>query len=92
MTGNGITQIVIYGVVLTLLAYPLGAYMARVYTGTLRIPRLLAAPERAFYRLLGTRVDAEQTWKAYAVTALVFMAPLLGAASTCCCGSRITCR
>ena len=73
MTGNGITQIVIYGVVLTLLAYPLGAYMARVYTGTLRIPRLLAAPERAFYRLLGTRADAEQTWKAYAVAALVFM-------------------
>jgi K+-transporting ATPase ATPase A chain len=73
VTGAGITQIVVYGVVLTLLAYPLGAYMARVYGGTLRIPHLLAAPERAFYRLLGTRADAEQTWKAYATTALVFM-------------------
>ena len=34
MTGNGITQIVLYLVILTLLAYPLGIYMARVYAGT----------------------------------------------------------
>jgi K+-transporting ATPase ATPase A chain len=74
VTANGIAQIAVYAVVLTLLAYPLGAYMARVYSGTLRVPRLLAAPERGFYRLLGTRADAEQTWKAYAATSLVFMA------------------
>ncbi len=73
MTGNGITQIAIYAVLLTVLAYPLGIYMARVYSGTLRVPRWLAAPERGFYRLVGTRADAEQTWKAYAATALVFM-------------------
>ncbi len=73
MTGSGLLQIALYVVVLTLLAYPLGVYMARVYSGTLRVPRLLGAPERGFYRLLGTRVDAEQTWKAYAVTALLFM-------------------
>ncbi len=73
MTGNGITQIVIYTVVLTLLAYPLGAYMARVYQGTLRMPRWLTAPERGFYRLVGTRVDEEQGWKPYAKTALIFM-------------------
>ena len=74
MTGNGITQIVLYLVILTALAYPLGAYMARVYAGTLRVPRWLAAPERGFYRLVGTRADQEQGWKPYAVTALVFMA------------------
>ena len=74
MTANGITQIVLYLVILTALAYPLGAYMARVYTGTLRVPRWLAAPERGFYRLVGTRADQEQGWKPYAVTALVFMA------------------
>ena len=52
MTGNGITQIVLYAVVLTLLAYPLGIYMARVYTGTL--PRAaLAGGARA--RLLPAR-------------------------------------
>jgi K+-transporting ATPase ATPase A chain len=74
VTANGITQIAIYVVVLTVLAYPLGIYMARVYSGTLRIPRWLAAPERGFYRLVGTRADEEQGWKPYAVTALVFMA------------------
>ena len=74
MTGNGITQIVLYAVILTLLAYPLGIYMSRVYSGTLRVPGFLAAPERGFYRLVGTRADAEQGWKPYAATALVFMA------------------
>jgi K+-transporting ATPase ATPase A chain len=73
VTGNGITQIALYLVILTVLAYPLGAYMARVYAGTLRVPRWLAAPERGFYRLVGTRADQEQGWKPYAVTALVFM-------------------
>jgi K+-transporting ATPase ATPase A chain len=73
VTANGITQIVLYLLILTALAYPLGAYMTRVYTGTLRIPRWLAAPERGFYRLVGTRAEQEQGWKPYAVTALVFM-------------------
>jgi K+-transporting ATPase ATPase A chain len=74
VTANGITEIVLYLVILTALAYPLGAYMTRVYTGTLRIPRWLTAPERGFYRLVGTRAEQEQGWKPYAVTALVFMA------------------
>jgi K+-transporting ATPase ATPase A chain len=73
VTGNGVTQIAIYVVVLTVLAYPLGIYMARVYTGTLRLPRWLTAPERGFYRLVGTKEDVEQTWKGYAKTALIFM-------------------
>ena len=73
MTGSGILQIALYVVILTVLAYPLGAYMSRVYTGTLRMPGWLTAPERGFYRLLGTRAEEEQGWKAYAGTALVFM-------------------
>ena len=73
MTGNGIAQISVYLVVLTLLAYPLAIYMTRVYAGTLSMPRWLAAPERGFYRLVGTRADEEQGWKAYSITALVFM-------------------
>jgi K+-transporting ATPase ATPase A chain len=73
VTGNGIAQIVLYTAILVALAYPLGLYMARVYAGTLRVPRLLAAPERAFYRLVATSPDAEQTWKGYARSALVFM-------------------
>jgi K+-transporting ATPase ATPase A chain len=73
VTANGITQITLYLVVLTVLAYPLGWYMTRVYAGTLRMPRWLTAPERGFYRLVGTRADEEWGWKPYAVTALAFM-------------------
>jgi K+-transporting ATPase ATPase A chain len=73
VTGNGITQIALYLVILTVLAYPLGWYMTRVYAGTVRMPRWLTAPERGFYRLVGTRADEEWGWKPYAVTALVFM-------------------
>jgi potassium-transporting ATPase potassium-binding subunit len=74
VTANGITQIVLYLVILTVLAYPLSIYMARIYSSSLRLPRWLAAPERGFYRLVGTRAEEEQGWKPYAVTALVFMA------------------
>jgi K+-transporting ATPase ATPase A chain len=73
VTAGGILQIVLYVVILTVLAYPLGIYMARVYSGTLRVPRWLAAPERGFYRLMGTKADAEQSWKSYAKTTLAFM-------------------
>jgi potassium-transporting ATPase potassium-binding subunit len=73
VTANGITQIVLYAVLLTVFAFPLGLYMARVYAGTIRFPRWVTAPERAFYRLVGTNQDREQDWKAYAKTALIFM-------------------
>jgi K+-transporting ATPase ATPase A chain len=73
VTGNGIAQISVYLVVLTLLAYPLAIYMNSVYAGTIRFPHWLTAPERSFYRLVGTRADEEQGWKAYGITALIFM-------------------
>jgi potassium-transporting ATPase potassium-binding subunit len=74
VTTQGIFQIVFYVVVLIALAYPLGTYMAWVYSERFRAPRWLAAPERWFYRLVGTRPDREQDWKRYGVTALIFMA------------------
>ena len=49
MTANGIAQIVFYLVVLIALAYPLGIYMARVYSGTLGVAALA---RRARARLL----------------------------------------
>ena len=71
MSGQGIAQIVFYGVVLVALAYPLGIWMARVY-GTWRGPRWLAAVERGFYRLVRTDPSKEQGWQSYAVSVLVF--------------------
>jgi potassium-transporting ATPase potassium-binding subunit len=67
VSGQGIAQIVVYAVVLVALAYPLGAYMTRVYT-TRRLP--LAAVERGFLRVVGD--GRQQDWKSYAKTVLVF--------------------
>src|SRR5262249_42669906 len=73
MTAAGIGQIVLYAVVLVALGVPLGAYMARVYTGEARrAPRVLGPLERVLYRMLGIKPDQEQTWKQYAIAALVF--------------------
>jgi K+-transporting ATPase ATPase A chain len=72
VSGEGISQIVVYAVVLTGLAYPLGMYMARVYTAPAFGGRWLAAVERGFYRILGTDPEKEQDWKSYAKTVLVF--------------------
>jgi potassium-transporting ATPase potassium-binding subunit len=74
MSGIGIGQVVFYAVLLVILAYPLGIYMARVYSDGFRVPRWLAVPERGFYRLVGSGPDRQQDWKRYATSALVFMA------------------
>jgi len=71
--GQGISQIVVYTVVLLALSYPLGTYMAWVYSDRFRAPNWVAAPERGFLRLVGAGTS-EQDWKSYAKTALGFMA------------------
>ena len=73
MSGEGIAQIVLYLVVLVALSYPLGKWMAYVYSDRFRAPRWVAAPERGFYRLMGTDPTQEQDWKGYAKVAIVFM-------------------
>jgi len=67
MTGQGITQILIYAIVLTALAYPLGMYMARIFES-----RRVRKTERWFYRLVRTAPEREQDWKGYAKSVLVF--------------------
>jgi K+-transporting ATPase ATPase A chain len=67
MSGQGIGQILVYAVALIALGYPLGKWMAHVYTAE-RLP--LAAVERGFLRLVGGR--REQDWRGYAKTLLVF--------------------
>jgi potassium-transporting ATPase potassium-binding subunit len=55
--------------VLVALAYPLGSYMARVYTAR-RLP--LASLEREFCALVRTDPAREQDWKRYGRSVLVF--------------------
>jgi potassium-transporting ATPase potassium-binding subunit len=73
MTFFGWLTIVLFCVILTLLAWPLGRYMAAVYTGqpTFLDP-IFRVPERLFYRVM--RVDPErgQDWKQYAKSLIIF--------------------
>ncbi|MBV9357840.1 MAG: potassium-transporting ATPase subunit KdpA, partial [Chloroflexi bacterium] len=73
MTVAGWLTIFLFVAILTLLALPLGRYMAAVYTGerTLLDPLFLTA-ERLIYRII--RVDPErgQDWKAYAKSLIIF--------------------
>ncbi len=70
---QGIAQILVYAVVLIGLSYPLGLYMARVYSTPRFGGRFLGSIERGFYRLIGARADREQDWKGYGKTALMLM-------------------
>ena len=73
MTANGVAQIVLYAVILTGLAYPLGIYMARVYEGTFGfVNGRLARGERLFLRLVGSSPEHEQTWKGYGGSVVIF--------------------
>lgn len=73
MTASGIGQIVLYAVVLIALGIPLGAYMARVYTGDARFAqRILGPSERLLYRMFGVKPDEEMTWKHYAFAVMLF--------------------
>ncbi len=73
MTFAGWLTIVLFAVILTALAFPLGGYMAKVYTGErVFLSPIFAGPERFLYRIL--RVDSErgQDWKGYAKSLLIF--------------------
>ena len=73
MTFSGWLTIVLFAVILTALAMPLGGYMAKVYTGKrVLLSPIFGSPERLLYSIL--RVDPErgQDWKAYAKSLLIF--------------------
>jgi K+-transporting ATPase ATPase A chain len=65
--GQGTAQILVYAVVLVALSYPLGIWMARVYTRERG-----DVVERGFLRLLGRDASTDQNWKQYAKSVLVF--------------------
>ena len=66
MTGNNIVQCLLYMLLLTIFAVPLGAFMHRALTGK---PGRL---ERLLYRTAGIDPDEEMSWKKYAVALMVF--------------------
>jgi K+-transporting ATPase ATPase A chain len=78
MSGYGVAQIVLYFVVLTAAAWPLGAFIARVYHDERNLLTPLLGPlERLLYRACAVDPDDDMNWKRYALAVLVFN--LLGA-------------
>ncbi|MBV9838965.1 MAG: potassium-transporting ATPase subunit A, partial [Solirubrobacterales bacterium] len=73
MTFLGWLTIVLFAAALTVLALPLGRYLAAVYTGqrTLLDP-LFRTPERLLYKLIRVDPRRGQDWKAYARSLIVF--------------------
>jgi potassium-transporting ATPase potassium-binding subunit len=73
MTGSSMLQMVLYVAVLLLAAKPLGAYMARVYSGEPTwMGRALGWLERFIYRIAGVDETADMSWVRYAVAAMLF--------------------
>jgi potassium-transporting ATPase potassium-binding subunit len=64
---EGISQIVLYAVALIALSYPLGIFMARVYTRERD-----DVIERGLFQMFGRGSGVEQDWKSYAKTVLIF--------------------
>jgi K+-transporting ATPase ATPase A chain len=75
MTANGWLQILFFLGIVTLLAYPLGTYMAKVFSGKrTRVDPVLRPIERGLYRLTGVTPEAEMQWTEYAFAMLLFSA------------------
>ena len=73
MTFAGWLTIVLFAVILTALALPLGSYMASVYTGKrVFLSPIFAGPERFLYSILRVDPEREQDWKSYAKSLLIF--------------------
>jgi len=73
MTLQGLMQIGLTLVVLFACAFPLGRYMARVYSGTPGWQTRLGGPLEDFlYRLAGVRRSDEMTWRQYSIAVLTF--------------------
>jgi len=73
MTVQGWAEIVVFIAILTALVPLIGGYMARVFTGErVFLTPVIGPLERFTYKVLRVRPDAEQDWKAYAVSVIAF--------------------
>jgi len=74
MTAHAWTLLIAYVAILTLLAWPLGTFIASVLEGRRHAFSWLAPVERLCYRLAGVRPEQEMTWRGYALATLAFNA------------------
>ncbi|HEY2571306.1 MAG TPA: potassium-transporting ATPase subunit KdpA, partial [Solirubrobacteraceae bacterium] len=67
MTFSGWLTIILFVVILSALAMPLGTYMAKVYGGErVLLTALFGWAERLLYKALRVDPAREQDWKSYA--------------------------
>lgn len=70
---DGWIQIALYIGLLSVLVKPLGLYMAKVMEGESNwLTPIFGWLEKLIYRLIGTNPEISQTWKAYAVSIILF--------------------
>ncbi len=75
MTANGWLQLALFLLALLAVTKPLGAYMAKLFSGErVWTTRLLGPVERAIYRLCRVDPQQEQHWTAYTAAMLIFSA------------------
>jgi K+-transporting ATPase ATPase A chain len=73
MTISDFLPIVLLLCFLTLLAAPLGKFMAKVFSGKRTFLTAIAGPvERALYRVFGVDEKEEMSWKTYAFSLVIF--------------------
>jgi len=73
LTFLGWLTIFLFVLALTVLALPLGRYMAAVYSGERTfLDPLFLTPERLFYRIMRVNPEQGQDWKAYAKSLIIF--------------------
>ncbi|MBK1672162.1 potassium-transporting ATPase subunit KdpA [Ectothiorhodospira shaposhnikovii] len=79
MTMIALAQLLIFTGLLLLLAWPLGLYMARVFSGErVLLTPLLKPVEQAAYRLMGIDPDQPQGWKSWSASLLVMSLVAIG--------------
>jgi K+-transporting ATPase ATPase A chain len=73
VTLTGWLTIVLFAVILTALAIPLGGYLTKVYTGQrVLLTSIFGGPERFLCQVLRVDPNREQDWKSYAKSLIVF--------------------
>jgi K+-transporting ATPase ATPase A chain len=73
MTSDALILLGSFLIVLLLLSYPLGSYMARIFKGeNPGVLRFFAPLERGIYRLAGVDADKETGWKRYTIGLIMF--------------------
>jgi K+-transporting ATPase ATPase A chain len=71
-TGNWLC-LILFPLILTILAFPMGEYMAKVFSGGRTFLTPVVAPvERFLYRLFAVDPNEEMSWKTYALSLVLF--------------------